>query len=339
MINPDNSITDPEAGVYRIGAVARLTSIPVTTLRVWESRYSAFRPVKTQGGHRLYSDSDVKKAGFLKLLTGAGHAISSVAGLDMDALLRMVHESRSSSLYLATRTLKTNSLSMAVVGLGMASRIEAKKFTRSFSSHAIRLTDVFTDLPQALGASLHEHPQILLVRLGSLQASTPAELSALLAKHQIVQAILIYSYAHESIVEAIKKTGVIVRREPISDDDLSDLLRSILIMDAANSVNAESSQPLIPERKYSDETLARVASISTNVLCECPKHVAELISQLSSFEQYSKDCLNSSPEDTHLHAYLSSVSGSARALFERALEMVATHEGISLEPIANRTSF
>jgi hypothetical protein len=58
--------------------------------------------------------------------------------------------------------------------------------------------------------------------------------------------------------------------------------------------------------------------------------VAELIAQLASFEQYSQDCLNKSAEDAHLHAYLSSVSGSARALFEKALEMVAKHENISL---------
>lgn len=67
------------------------------------------------------------------------------------------------------------------------------------------------------------------------------------------------------------------------------------------------------------------------MLCECPRHVAELIAQLASFEQYSQDCLNNSLEDAHLHARLSAVSGSARALFEQALEMVAQHEGIALD--------
>jgi hypothetical protein len=62
--------------------------------------------------------------------------------------------------------------------------------------------------------------------------------------------------------------------------------------------------------------------------------VAEIITQLASFEQYSHECLNKSSEDAHLHAYLSSVSGSARALFERALEMIAQHEGIELQDAA-----
>jgi hypothetical protein len=58
--------------------------------------------------------------------------------------------------------------------------------------------------------------------------------------------------------------------------------------------------------------------------------VAELIAQLASFEQYSQECLNRNAEDAHLHAYLRSISGSARSLFENALEKIAAHEGIDL---------
>lgn len=73
-----------------------------------------------------------------------------------------------------------------------------------------------------------------------------------------------------------------------------------------------------------------MAGISTDVLCECPRHVAELIAQLASFEEYSQECLNHNTEDAHLHAFLRSVSGSARSLFENALEKIALHEGIDL---------
>jgi hypothetical protein len=87
---------------------------------------------------------------------------------------------------------------------------------------------------------------------------------------------------------------------------------------------------VIAARKYSDATLSRVAAISTNVLCECPRHVAELIAQLASFEQYSQECLNQNANDARLHAYLRAISGSARAVFENALERIAAHEGIDL---------
>jgi hypothetical protein len=123
---------------------------------------------------------------------------------------------------------------------------------------------------------------------------------------------------------------LIVRREPISDIELAELLQSVLFIDSARAQEFGTSGAVIASRKYSDATLSRVAGISTNVLCECPRHVAELITQLTSFEQYSQECLNLNAEDAHLHAYLRSISGSARSLFENALEKIAMHEGIDL---------
>ena len=82
-----------------------------------------------------------------------------------------------------------------------------------------------------------------------------------------------------------------------------------------------------------DATLARMAGMSSSMLCECPRHVAEIIAQLVSFEQYSQECLNKTSEDARLHAYLHSVSGSARALFEHALQMLAEHEGLALQEV------
>jgi len=125
-----------------------------------------------------------------------------------------------------------------------------------------------------------------------------------------------------------------VRRDPISDADLADLVNAVLLIDPAQSALGSGTGTLIPQRKFNDMTLMRVAGISSDVLCECPRHVAEIIAQLASFEQYSHDCLNKSNEDAHIHAYLSSVSGSARALFEAALEMVAQHEGIDLASLS-----
>ena len=134
----------------------------------------------------------------------------------------------------------------------------------------------------------------------------------------------------EAVVQAMKFSGLIVRREPISDSELAELIQSLLFVDQARAQEFGTSGTVISSRKYSDDTLARVAGISTNVLCECPRHVAELISQLASFEEYSQECLNKNADDAHLHAYLRSISGSARSLFENALEKIAQHEGIDL---------
>lgn len=51
---------------YSIGEFARLCGITATTLRAWQRRYGLLKPLRTDGGHRLYSDADVQEA--LKIL-------------------------------------------------------------------------------------------------------------------------------------------------------------------------------------------------------------------------------------------------------------------------------
>ena len=325
-----NETQFPNTPIHKIGAVSNLSGVPTPTLRIWEIRYATFTPHKTLGNHRLYTDDDVLKATLLKRLTEQGHAISNIAKLSSHALNNLLQQQQASNQSKSRAAAENQSVSLAVVGLTLAGRIESKKFTLSFNNQAIRVTDIFNDLPDALGASFQQKPEILLVKVNSLHAGVQVEIHKLAQNCQALQTIVLYNFGQEKIIETLKLSGMLVRREPIPDSELADLINSVLLVDTKQSTSSLTAGTVIPQRKYSDKTLMRVAGISTNVLCECPRHVAEIISQLISFEQYSHDCLNKSSEDAHLHAYLSSVSGSARALFESALEVIAKHEGIDL---------
>jgi MerR family transcriptional regulator, light-induced transcriptional regulator len=316
---------------HRIGAVSKLSGVPIPTLRVWESRYSAFTPLKTDGAHRLYGEDDLLKATLLRQLSEHGHAISSIANLDNQSLNELLQKYRHTSIAQSRVELQGDTVNLAIVGNSLAARIESKKFTLKYRSNAIRVTQIYDNLETALEAGTGPEPHILLTKVMSLDANTCADVFKVVNCQKVLQSIVIYSYGQEKVIEAMKQSGMIVRRDPISDYDLADLISSVLLVDAAKSIPNLSHSAMIPARKYSDATLLRIAGISTDVLCECPRHVAEIISQLANFELYSQECLNKTPKDAHLHAYLSSVSGSARALFERALEMVATYENISLE--------
>lgn len=321
---------------HRIGEVARQAGVPVTTLRAWELRHGAFAPDKTAGKQRLYSGADAFKAGLLKQLTDLGHGISGLASLSASELQAMLYAEHAGELSNVTGSLHGQRVRMAVVGLGLAGRIAAQKFTLKFLGNALQVSDVFMDLQQAREATLSARPELLLVKVNSLHASTREEIQALARQHGIGQTLVLYGYGPDAVAESLKRDGMTLRREPLSDYELADLISSVLLVDAAQSTVPGPSAltapaAVIPPRQYSDATLTRVAGISTNVLCECPRHVAELITQLASFEQYSQECLNKHADDAHLHAYLRAVSGSARALFERALERVAEHEGISLK--------
>lgn len=319
-----------KANAHRIGAVAALSGVPVPTLRGWETRYDTFSPQKSEGGHRLYGDDDVLRATLLKRLTEQGHAISSVAQLDTADLNGLLQKQTGTQLQQAAKVHQAQAVTMAVIGLPLASRIASQQFKQVFSAHSIHITDIFESVDSAKSSPFQTTPQFLLVRVTSVHAILQVELHRLIEKHRISQVIVLYHFGQEQVVQAMRQAGMMVRREPVSDHELGDLIGSALFANSTDWMPSAASGLTIPMRKYNDETLARVAAISTNVLCECPRHVAEIIGQLASFEQYSQECLNKSADDAHLHACLRSVSGSARALFEQALEMVAKHEGIDL---------
>jgi MerR family transcriptional regulator, light-induced transcriptional regulator len=335
-------------GSHRIGVVSALSGVPVPTLRVWQIRYATFSPRLSSGGQRLYCDDDVLRATLLKRLTELGHAISSIANQDATQLNALLQQQNAAQGQRSAHTVQQlQTVRVAVVGLGLAARLAADKFKTAFAPNAIAATDIFSDLQAALDAQvstarstpLGQTPQFLLVHANSLHALVQVELRELVEQSHIAQVIVLYRFGQEPVVESLRRAGMVVRREPVSDYELADLFRSALLVDAPRAMGHADLSTTIPPRKYDDATLARMAAISTSVLCECPRHVAEIIAQLVSFEQYSQECLNKSTEDARLHAYLHSVSGSARALFEHALEMVAEHEGLVLShhPQPNQT--
>ena len=57
---------------YRIGTAARLSGLPVATLRNWELRYGLVTARRTRGGQRLYSAEDVERLTALKRLVDQG---------------------------------------------------------------------------------------------------------------------------------------------------------------------------------------------------------------------------------------------------------------------------
>ena len=331
--------TKQSRSFHKIGAVSSLSGVPTPTLRVWEVRYQTFHPYKTESKHRLFTDDDVLKATLLKRLTEQGHGISSIAKLSTTDLNNLLQQQQETNQRKARSESQVQSVSVAVVGLALAARIESKKFTFSFNNQAIRITDIFTNVAEALLAKFQEKSQILIIYTNSLHAGVQVDIHRLAEINHALQVIVLYNYGQEPIIESMKRCGMIVRREPISDSDLADLINSVRVVNTESGTAGLTSGMLIPPRKYDDIELMRVAGISTNVLCECPKHVAEIITQLASFEQYSRECLNNSTEDAHLHSYLSTVSGSARALFESALEMVAKHEGINLKASPKNSDF
>jgi DNA-binding transcriptional MerR regulator len=277
----------------------------------------------------MYGEEDLLRATLLKQLSDQGYAISTIAPLAV-AELNDLRQKQSGQKASATSTTHSRSVSLAIVGLALAGQVENNAFATHLQNVQLAATGVYQSLESARQTPPTTSPDIFLLKINTLHEIVVHEILQAARAMRASQIVVLYNYGREQVVRTMRELGMIVRREPVSDYELAELINSVLVVDATQQLSETSTSITIPARKYSDQVLKKISGISTNVLCECPRHVAEIIAQLASFEQYSQECLNTSAEDAHLHAYLSSVSGSARALFEQALEKVARHEGIDL---------
>ncbi len=62
--------------IYNLGAVLKETGLAADTLRAWERRYGVPMPQRTPGGHRLYSDRDIRLIKWLQGRQAQGLSIS-----------------------------------------------------------------------------------------------------------------------------------------------------------------------------------------------------------------------------------------------------------------------
>ncbi len=336
-----------EATVHRSGAVARMLRMPVATLRVWERRYGVTQPALSPSGQRLYSADDVRRLALLKQLTDLGHAIGSLAALPMPELQQVAatHAQALSGLQKGDPVQAAPTLAparpwrVAVIGAALGVRLQRPALLRRLGRPLV-LLGPFSDLAQAaaalqasdVDALLLQEPTVLADWLPSLEAAAPG-LAA-------VPKALLYSFAAEPVCEALARAGISLLREPQADAVLAQWLHMLSDAGAAAAAAAWPAHRggAIPARRWDDAALADFAGLSTTIACECPRHVAELLMQLSHFEAYSAECQQRSAADAQLHAYLRQVAATARASFEAALEQVALHEGLLLPAPARRAS-
>jgi DNA-binding transcriptional MerR regulator len=308
---------------YRIGAVAQLANLPVGTLRVWERRYGVVSPARSASGHRFYSEADIHRVALLKNLVDRGHAIGSIARLDAQQLERLAFMHIDRVPALPTRE-ACSEVQIVFVGTTMARRIQ-KSLSTSPQAPPIVPT-VFDNMTQAFANPPVRRADLLLLHLPSLHPDDIGRVLTLSASCHATRVAVVYAFAAEHTVKHLKQVGVHTLREPLSWSDTSRTILELLGKQVDDlSVDALNYGPPAP-RRYGDDVLTGMANASTTIACECPRHLADLIMQLSAFERYSNECMARTPADAYLHSYLANVSGRAREMFEVALGRLEREE-------------
>ncbi len=341
--------TTTPAPLLRSAAVARMTLMPVATLRVWEQRYQAVRPATTASGHRLYDLADVQRILLLRQLTQQGHAISSLAPLQTEQLQALVGQHVGIAQAIPPGRRKTaGALRLVVVGRALAERLRRPAVTQQ-AGQLIEVGAEFATLADAVQAARAAsrgrkgRVDALIWESPGLSPSAPPELEAARDAWAASQVAVVYRFAGAAARKVLADTGALLFHDRADDAGLVAALASLASRlarqrEPANPPGHQASSggsssrlaTSAAPRRFDDAVLTAIAALPSTSACECPRHVAELLMQIANFESYSADCASRHQADAELHAHLHQVAGIARQLFESAIEAVARHEGLSL---------
>jgi len=295
--------------LMRSGTAARLAGLTPSTLRIWEHRYGVVAPPKSPSGQRTYSMKDIERLRLIKRLTLEGHAIGTVAQLDIDALIGL------SSGNLGARP---GAQRVLVVGQTAARKLDG----RLRPAPAV----VFDDLSHIerevgrVGAA-----DVLVVHVPTLRESMTEQVTALRNNLPVQHVIAVYSFGTEAVAEALRAKGVSVYREPVSGKELARRIASSRpVVEPLAAVGTASP------RRFSDADLVVLTEIPSLIACECPRHLAEIVTLLVNFELYSTECASGNRPDADLHRHLLGVTSAARAMLEQALNRLVIEEGLVL---------
>jgi len=327
------SVQETES-MYRIGAVSRLTGVAPDTLRVWERRYGAVVPFRSDAGTRLYSKEDVGRLALIKRLVDHGDAIGTVANLGKEQLQERAKGAPLEAVEVAALNRPCR---VAVLGSALAQRFAGE----AEDDEGLELVGLFADKERFLAQAPGLDADVVVLEYATVQPEQIREIGSLLLRSGAERAIVVYGFASRNTLDRLESPRVIPVRGPIDRAQLRRWCRLLIARPAQSDALAvdagfDLSGPL-PTRRFDEAALARIAAASVTVRCECPHHLVDLIANLSAFEAYSEECEVLDVDDAALHAFLHSATARARSMLETALAKVMEADDIRLEDAARKT--
>jgi len=307
---------------FGIGAVSRLTGIPLDTLRVWERRYNLVTPTRTEDNKRHYSRADLSRLSLIKQLVDRGHAISAVALLGEEALREhlQVHQDTPAATPASGEALRVLVQGDALPFLVGHWRGEWEGI-ELIGSH-VSYADFEKD-------AIERKPDVLVLEMPAVQAERVAQIQQLWQRCGAKRTVVVYSFGMKALLERLRRDGILTLRAPVTAQSLAQACR-IDLRAGARPLDSPLTIEAISPRRFDDATLSAVTRLPTTIRCECPQHLADLLFRLNAFEAYSADCENRNEADAALHAHLHRETAKARVLLEEALAHLIRCEDIDL---------
>ena len=309
---------------YRIGKVAKATGVPADTLRVWERRYAVVAPSRTEAGGRVYTESDIQRLRLIKQLIDAGDSISKVAPLSQEELQARLQDAVTTLAPIATE----EPLRLITVGPRLSAQVDREHESLS----GLELVEEYRSLAELDAAPTLPAADVLFIEIPTVHDSSALALADLMTRLNLQHVFVIYRFASRQVLSRLSQQRFTTLKGPLEMATLRELCLSVCRARprSADSIQSDFLPLDVRPRRFNDADLDRIASMTPVIECECPRHLADLLSNLSAFEQYSAECEHRNEADAQLHAYLNRTAGQARQLIEQALGQVLEAEGISL---------
>ena len=298
---------------YRIGAVVKLTGLPANTIRTWERRHSIVSPVRSEGGGRLYRDEQVARLQLAAALCKAGESISAVANLSTVELRER----------LASHALARGHGSTPVAGVARAVLIHPTlggQFVAS-RTESVRLVAQADTVDGLFAQPLNRGVDVVFVTLDAIADDPVTHIGRLRSRLETALIVVLHGFAKRNQLNRVVDTGARL----LPENTRLETLAQVALDHVATSRVARRrdgppiATPAAAPPRFTELQLARLKEMVSSVECECPNHLALLVSSLRAFEEYSRQCATDDPADERLHRYLEAGTGRARVLMEELL--------------------
>ncbi len=302
-----------------IGAVARMTGINANTLRMWERRYQLGPSKRSPGGQREYTPTDIDHLRLIKKLMDKGMRIGDIAQLPTKTLTSLLLDSgdRSSDDHEVTEPIRTQ-----VVGTTLSNYFKAH--IRRYPKLAIEFSH--SDVGQWLPEAEIRDKDLLILQQNTLNKKHIEPLIKLSEKK--IHMIVLYLYSHQEVVERLQRQGIALLRGNIESSRIDEAVNKVLRLVANLSALDQSGKafdialPKSQPRQFDENALIEAEALSSQLNCECPPHLTDLIRRLGAFEEYSQTCGAENWKQAAVHACVYAYANQARYFIEKALRAV-----------------
>jgi hypothetical protein len=182
-----------------------------------------------------------------------------------------------------------------------------------------------TDIERFQREVPEKKPDAIAVDLEALGEDAPGHVEQLMRETGAETALVLYTFARRNMLHTLAETRARPLRAPISLTNLRGVLSGLIVRKILSDAPKAAFEP-----RYSVVQLGRLKEIESSIECECPAHVADLLTELGAFERYSANCANRDDEDQRIHQMLFEETGKARVIMEKALARLLEHEKIDI---------